>query len=45
MPIRVKIADQDQWLFPKAAWQELKTPSSDATISVDRNFYVDVKAL
>lgn len=45
MPIRVKIADQDQWLFPKAAWQELKTPSSNATISVDRNFYVDVKAL
>jgi aminopeptidase N len=43
MPILIKIGDDEQWIFPKAEWQILKTPSSKMLITVDRNFYVNSK--
>ncbi len=43
MPILIKIGADEQWIFPKAEWQTLKTPSSKMLITVDRNFYVNSK--
>lgn len=45
MPVQVKIGDDEQWLFPKSEWQILKTSSNKTPIIVDRDFYVETKAL
>lgn len=45
MPVQVKIGDDEQWLFPKSEWQILETSSNKTLIIVDRDFYVETKAL
>lgn len=43
MPIQVKIGNDEQWIYPKAEWQTLETPSNKMSFSVDRDFYVESK--
>ncbi|WP_339624477.1 M1 family metallopeptidase [uncultured Winogradskyella sp.] len=43
MPIRVKIGNNTQWIYPKAKWQTLAI--SDTKIKVDRNFYINVNKI
>jgi len=45
MPVQVTINDEKQWLFPKAEWKTMPLKDDNATVLVDRNFYVDVKKL
>ncbi|MDB2462536.1 M1 family metallopeptidase [Algibacter sp.] len=45
MPIQVIIDGHEQWLFPKEAWQELKTESKIDTFKVDSDFYINIKNL
>ena len=45
MPIQVTINDKDQWIFPKAAWQTMDLDSKIEALTVDRNFYIEVKKL
>ncbi|GAA4817312.1 M1 family metallopeptidase [Litoribaculum gwangyangense] len=45
MPVQVKIGDSDQWLFPKSEWQTMEIPSNNISIIIDRDFYVETKAL
>ncbi|MBT8292544.1 MAG: M1 family metallopeptidase [Eudoraea sp.] len=46
MPVRIKVNEQEQWLFPKAAWQTKDLNAKGATqVLVDENFYILVKKL
>lgn len=45
MPVQVKIGDDTQWIYPKAEWQILNTPTSKMPISIDEDFYVFVKQI
>ena len=42
MPLKV-FTDKEEWIHPTEEWQTLRTPSEQLT--VDRNFYVKVKAV
>ncbi|MCF0038957.1 M1 family metallopeptidase [Dyadobacter fanqingshengii] len=42
MPVKVKIGDNDEFLYPTASWQSLKTKGIK-TLTVDKNFYVESK--
>lgn len=45
MPVKIIIGEQDQkWIYPKAEWQTLKISLNKTPISIDKNFYIDVKA-
>ncbi|MGB5429335.1 M1 family metallopeptidase [Eudoraea sp.] len=46
MPVRIKVNDHEQWLFPKAEWQteNLNNKGSNEVL-VDENFYILVKNL
>ncbi|MBC2845833.1 M1 family aminopeptidase [Winogradskyella flava] len=43
MPIKIKIGDDEKWIFPKSEWQTIETSSSKKPITIDRNFYVRSK--
>ena len=45
MPVKVKIGDDDTWIYPKAEWQTMETLSSKMPVIVDKNFYVDSKEI
>ena len=46
MPVRIKVNEQEQWLFPKAAWQTKNLNAKGETqVLVDENFYILVKKL
>ena len=46
MPVRIKVNEQEQWLFPKAAWQTKNLNIKGTTqVLVDENFYILVKKL
>ncbi|WP_034043958.1 M1 family metallopeptidase [Wocania ichthyoenteri] len=45
MPIQVKIGNNEQWIYPKSEWQTMEVPSSKTPISIDRDFYIEVKEL
>jgi aminopeptidase N len=40
IPVKVWISDKEKWVTPTADWQEIKVKESDATFTIDRNFYV-----
>ena len=42
MPVKVKIGGKDEFLYPTASWQTLKTKGIK-TLTVDKNFYVESK--
>ncbi|MFS4482883.1 M1 family metallopeptidase [Hyunsoonleella sp. 2307UL5-6] len=45
MPVQITIGDDPQWIYPKAEWQILKTPSSKMPINIDEDFYVYSKQI
>ena len=46
MPVRIKVNDQEQWLFPNAEWKtENLNAKATAQVLVDENFYILVKNL
>ncbi|MGB5460231.1 MAG: M1 family metallopeptidase [Eudoraea sp.] len=46
MPVRIKVNDQEQWLFPKAEWKtENLNAKATTQVLVDENFYILVKNL
>ncbi|WP_297702747.1 M1 family metallopeptidase [uncultured Eudoraea sp.] len=46
MPVRIKVNDREQWIFPKADWKTENLNSKGATqVLVDENFYILVKKL
>lgn len=45
MPIKIKVGNSEQWLFPKQEWQSIEIPSSKMPFSVNRNFYVNTKMI
>ncbi|GAA4951004.1 M1 family metallopeptidase [Algibacter agarivorans] len=45
MPIQVKIADDEHWIYPKVEWQTLETPSSKIPVVFDKDFYAEFKQL
>ncbi len=46
MPVRIKVNEHEQWLFPKAAWQTKNLNFEGAAqVLVDENFYILVKNL
>ena len=45
MPIQVTVGNKEQWLFPKAEWQTLALESKKGILTVDRDFYIEVKKL
>jgi len=45
MPVRVSVGGASpQWIQPKQGWQKLAAPAT-ATLTVDPNFYVDVREI
>ncbi|MEP0214693.1 MAG: M1 family metallopeptidase [Cellulophaga sp.] len=45
MPIKVKINDKEQWVFPSADWKTTKVSSENATVVFDPNFYINLKKI
>lgn len=45
MPVRVKINEDVQWMFPTEAWNTLKLQTKDPFIEVDVGFYVDQRRI
>ena len=45
MPIQIKIGNNESWIYPKAEWQTIETPSSKMPIIVDKDFYIQIKEL
>ncbi|MGB5270148.1 MAG: M1 family metallopeptidase [Eudoraea sp.] len=46
MPVRIKVNEQEQWLFPRAEWKTENLDAKDSTqVLVDENFYILVKNL
>ncbi len=45
MPIQITVNNKAQWLFPKAAWQQLDMPSIITAIQIDPDFYIETKTL
>ncbi|MGB5781343.1 MAG: M1 family metallopeptidase [Eudoraea sp.] len=46
MPVRIKVNEQEQWLFPRAEWKTENLDAKDTTqVLVDENFYILVKNL
>ncbi len=45
MPLRIKIGDNETWIYPKTEWQTLETPSSKMPVTVNKNFYVESKKI
>ncbi|MDB9721332.1 M1 family metallopeptidase, partial [Winogradskyella sp.] len=43
MPVKIKIGDETQWIYPKAEWQTM--PISGTELTVDRNFYIHINKL
>lgn len=40
IPVKVWISEKEKWIVPTSDWQEIKVDASDATFTIDRNFYV-----
>ncbi|SFW15197.1 M1 family metallopeptidase [Cellulophaga fucicola] len=45
MPVKVKINDKEQWVFPSKEWKTTDVASSDASVVFDPNFYINLKNL
>ena len=46
MPIKVKIYDKEEWIFPNSEWKGyIEAVHSDLEVKVDRNFYIKTKKL
>jgi len=45
MPIQIEVNDTQQWITPSTENKTLKLKSKNVEIKVDRDFYVEVKAL
>ncbi|WP_055448480.1 M1 family metallopeptidase [Lacinutrix mariniflava] len=45
MPIQIEIEGESQWITPSSENKTLKLKSKNAKIKVDRDFYIDIKAL
>ncbi len=46
MPVKIKIDDQNEWIFPNSDWQGHKDAiSPQSKIMVDSNFYIESKTL
>jgi len=46
MPVRIKVNDQEKWLFPEAEWKSENLAAQGTTqVLVDENFYILVKNL
>jgi aminopeptidase N len=46
MPVRIKVNDSEQWIFPKADWKTENLNTKGATqVLVDENFYILVKKI
>ena len=46
MPVRIKVNDQEKWLFPEAEWKSENLAAKGTTqVLVDENFYILVKNL
>ena len=44
MPVKIGIGKHDQkWIYPKAEWQTLEISSGKIPITIDKNFYIEVK--
>jgi aminopeptidase N len=42
MPLKVSLNGKEQWLKPQTDWISMSKTSKDATIEVDKDFYVEV---
>ncbi|TVZ10338.1 peptidase M1-like protein [Cellulophaga sp. RHA_52] len=45
MPLKVKIDDKEQWVFPSADWKTTKVSSINASVIFDPNFYINLKKI
>ncbi len=45
MPVQVNIENKDLWLFPNAEWKTMTLSKENASLTVDRDFYVATKPL
>ncbi|WP_397363172.1 M1 family metallopeptidase [Olleya sp. R77988] len=45
MPIQIEVDGQSQWINPSSENQTLRLKSKNSKITVDRDFYINVKAL
>ncbi|WP_298534664.1 M1 family metallopeptidase [uncultured Algibacter sp.] len=45
MPIKIKINEDEQWLYPKKEWNILKTESKIVSFEVNPNFYIESKKI
>lgn len=45
MPVKVKINDKEQWIFPSKEWNTIDVASSNASVVFDPNFYINLKNL
>ncbi len=46
MPVRIKVNDSEQWIFPKADWKTENLNTKGASqVLVDENFYILVKKI
>ncbi len=43
MPVKMQINKTEQWLYPKAQWQTLKTTFKISKVNVNPNFYINLK--
>ncbi|MFV0531291.1 MAG: M1 family metallopeptidase [Flavobacteriales bacterium] len=39
----VKLADSEKWIFPTSIWKKEKLPNQLKKLSIDRNFYIQLK--
>ena len=45
LPVKVKINDKEQWIFPSKEWNTIDVASSNASVVFDPNFYINLKNL
>ncbi len=45
MPIKVKVNEIEQWIFPAKQWKEIKVSSDDTSVVINRNFYINTKQI
>jgi len=43
-PIKVSINEKEMWLHPNKSWKVMSLNSSETTLKVDRDFYVNIKS-
>ncbi|MFD2550611.1 M1 family metallopeptidase [Bizionia sediminis] len=43
MPILVTLNGTEQWLYPNTTWQTMALPTPNPSLTINRNFYINVK--